>query len=301
MLGNSIGHFPLANDFHWKSLLSLRSTWAVVGQALTILFGLLMIRCLTEFVEPNEFGRTNLVLGAIALVNGLVCGPLMQATLRLLPEYSAKDASGTFLSYLKTLLVKTSVVVYVVFFVSVYLFSFFNFPESVSVAGLYMLDTTRAVRLTVLSANDDQKSYAVLGALDALFRPLGALFLSASFGGVMLSVLSGMFLGGCVALVAERMIFRQKPNIVELAKLDESNVLKELIRFCVPLIPLNFIGWITSSSDRYIAAELLGTSAAGLYLAIYGLTSKPCIACSGAIELVMRPHLYRAVAEKRFG
>ncbi len=276
-----------------------RSTWVVSGQALTILFGLVMIRCLTELVPPSEFGRSNLVLGAIALINGVVCGPLMQAILRLLPEYSAKNTSRSFLEYLNGLLVKTSSLVCLVFFVSAYVFSFVSFPEGIFIASLYLLDTVRTLWLTTFSANNEQKSYAILSSIDAFLRPLGALVASAAFGGVMINVLCGMLLGGGLALFIVFFLCKRQFSNVESAVLDESRVLNELVRFCLPLIPLNFIGWVTSSSDRYIAAEFFGPTAAGLYIAIYGLTSKPCIACSGALELVMRPNLYREVAENR--
>jgi O-antigen/teichoic acid export membrane protein len=289
----------LATDFHWRSLLSSRSAWAFSGQALNILFGLMIIRSLTELVAPGEFGRSNLILGAIALVNGIVCGPLMQATLRLLPEYSVKNTARPFLKYLKGLLVKTTLLVCLVFFVSAFLFSYVSFSEIILIAALYVLDTVRSLWLTILSANDDQKSYAILSSIDAFLRPLGALLASAAIGGVMFSVLVGMLVGGGLTLCIVFFLRKKQSVNVESAFLNDSSVSKELICFCLPLIPLNFIGWITSSSDRYIAAELLGTSAAGLYIAIYGLTSKPCIACSGAIELVMRPNLYKEVAENR--
>ncbi|KKH48340.1 flippase [Methanosarcina sp. 1.H.A.2.2] len=54
-------------------------------------------------------------------------------------------------------------------------------------------------------------------------------------------------------------------------KLPKFTNLKELVSYGIPTIPINFSRWIVESSDRYVIAIFLGTTAVGYYTPGYSL------------------------------
>jgi O-antigen/teichoic acid export membrane protein len=78
---------------------------------------------------------------------------------------------------------------------------------------------------------------------------------------------------------------------------DWSDLLRrDLMRFALPLAPIAVLVWISSLSDRYVLAALAGSDIAGLYVAAYGLSSRPFLAFAGIANITFLPLLYDAVA-----
>ena len=73
------------------------------------------------------------------------------------------------------------------------------------------------------------------------------------------------------------------------------STVEEMRTFAVPLIPVAFLNWTTSLSDRYIIEWLTHDSAGiGIYAAGYGLTSAPMMIVNGVVLMVLRPIYFSA-------
>jgi O-antigen/teichoic acid export membrane protein len=60
-------------------------------------------------------------------------------------------------------------------------------------------------------------------------------------------------------------------------------------------VPLGVIAWMSSLGDRYIIGGLLGVADAGIYAAVYGLSSSPFLIVSATAEQALRPIYQTAV------
>ena len=88
------------------------------------------------------------------------------------------------------------------------------------------------------------------GAMGYIGAIIGADFLSVVF----LSVISGAW------------------KYFDLSKLDKA-VAKEMLSYCIPLIPASIAWWITNVSDRYLVAYFCGDTVNGIYDISYKLPS----------------------------
>jgi O-antigen/teichoic acid export membrane protein len=71
----------------------------------------------------------------------------------------------------------------------------------------------------------------------------------------------------------------------------------QMWKYAVPLIPLGLIGWVNNLGDRYLIGATLGLAQAGVYAAVYGLSSMPFMAVGGTIEQALRPVYQSAVVD----
>ncbi len=76
------------------------------------------------------------------------------------------------------------------------------------------------------------------------------------------------------------------------------NIIKEYLRYGLPLTPNSLIRWITDSSDRYIVGILLGMNAVGIYSAAYAIGSLIQLLVT-PIQLILFPELSKMYDESR--
>ena len=63
--------------------------------------------------------------------------------------------------------------------------------------------------------------------------------------------------------------------------------------YALPLLPLGLIAWTSNLGDRYVIGGVLSVADAGVYAAVYGLSSMPFMIVNGTAEQALRP-IYQA-------
>jgi O-antigen/teichoic acid export membrane protein len=70
-----------------------------------------------------------------------------------------------------------------------------------------------------------------------------------------------------------------------------------LHRYSLPLIGLALVAWFNGMIDRYLIGGSLGLEEAGLYIAAYGLVSRPFLMVAQIVEQTLRQTYYQAVTD----
>jgi len=111
------------------------------------------------------------------------------------------------------------------------------------------------------------KLFAVQGVLNTMLTVLLNILFLVGFNmgilGYVLSVVLADFISAMFLVVVARL-----DRAFIISKID-GGVLKELLRFCLPLIPSTVFWWITGVSDRYMVAYFCSDEINGLYAAAY--------------------------------
>jgi O-antigen/teichoic acid export membrane protein len=281
-----------------RRLLS-EAAWVFLGQAAAALGTLVGLRLVTESVPPGVYGSVALALGIVALALGLTAGPLMQAVLRLYPEYASAQNVVSLRHSAQRALRKPAIWALAISLIGISTWSW-RISDSVMpgvlCAVLLVIDIARSVETTFLSAAREQRAMALLVAADAWLRPLAVVAMVWVAGVYITSVLVGHIIAAGLALIAFRI--RRQSSQDAMAAYPSGNggpCLERLRAYAMPLIPLPLVGWISGQVDRYLVAGLAGLPAAGMYAAIHGLTSRPFLMSAGAIELTLRQVYYDQV------
>jgi hypothetical protein len=126
-------------------------------------------------------------------------------------------------------------------------------------------------------------------ALNILFNLLLLLPFSLGVTGYVLSIILAD-LGATLYVVWRAKLWRAwAPNTVN------APLIRDILRFCIPMIPATVCWWVISVSDRYMVTHFCGDATNGLYTAAYKIPNLLTIAGNVFIEAWQ----FSAVVENR--
>lgn len=290
-----------------RRLLS-EGAWAGIGQLASAIGTLIGMRLLTEAVTPEVFGTVTLLTGLSIFGSNLLCMPVYQAMQRFFSRAVQEQALGA-LRMEATQLVRTSVIVLTMGFalvgLSVQWLQAGSWLPFVLLAALVPLEAMRAFEITLFGAARRQRPYGLWNACEAWLRPLCAVALASWFGASASAVLAGYLVGTGIGVLVFRWAVRLegKPDVDAGAPpaLRSSEPLparyrSEIIGFAWPLVPLAICSWANALGDRYLIGGSLGLESAGIYVAAYGLISRPFLMLGTVVSQTIKPLYYAAVA-----
>ncbi len=277
------------------------SLWAITGQVFSAAGMVLGVRIITEYVSPNVFGTISLLMGIVALGSGVFSAPVLQAALRLYPDMQRQSLLPLLMTEIRRLLVASNGLLIALGGAAALIYCLLSeadFVVPLVLGGLVVLEAMRGLVVTVLSAENKIKAYALLTSGDVWVRQTLAVLLVIVFGASVTSVIGGYLVGALFLCVCCATIFRgmYRRCDVQCDPEQEKQLHREIVQFSRPLMAIALAAWVSGLGDRYIIGGLLGVDAAGIYAAVYALVSKPFLMISAAIELALRQSYYHAVS-----
>lgn len=277
------------------------SLWAISGQILSAAGMVLGVRMITEYVSPSLFGTVSLLMGIVALGSGVFSAPVLQATLRMYPDMQRQSLLPLLMTEIRRLLVASNGLLIAVGGAAALIYCLLSEVDIIVplvLGGLVVLEAMRGLVVTVLSAENKIKAYALLTSGDVWARQTLAVLLVIVFGASVTSVIGGYLVGGLFLCVCCATIFQgmYRQSDAQCEPEQEKQLHREIVQFTRPLMAIALAAWVSGLGDRYIIGGLLGVDAAGIYAAVYALVSKPFLMISAAIELALRQSYYHAVS-----
>jgi len=282
------------------SALKPEARWAVTGQLLAAAGLLVGMRLQTEFIAPEVFGATVLMVAYGALCVGVVCTPYLQGALRFHPEMAAVGAGVALKRFIERTVLRRLLLALAVTLIggAVYCAMFgASYWGVVLLCGLCAVDVGRSIELAFMNAARRQREYALWTLYEAWARPIAAVACVLASRAQAAVVLLGYLLASGASLAAFHLLRRLRGEAQrETTAVLDAETRSSLLRYARPLIPLGLVGWLGALSDRYVVAGLLGLRAAGIYAAVSGLIGRPNLMMQQTIELAVRPVYFAAVA-----
>ena len=246
----------------YKQLLSNTAVFTA-GKFISKMLVFFMVRFYTAYLTTAEYSTADLITNMANLLIPLACLGIGEGVFR-------KAASGSenreqfFTNGIMILMVGSAG-----FLVLSPLLGLVSFFEGyVWLLILYVVvSNIHTVCSQYLCACGEVRLFAFQGILNtALTIGLNILFLPVFDMGVTGYVLSIILADGLVALflVLYGRLWRAFKTC-----LISWPVMKQMLSFCLPLIPTTVFWWVTSVSDRYLVASLCSSDMNGLYAAAY--------------------------------
>jgi O-antigen/teichoic acid export membrane protein len=275
--------------------------WVVGGQAFTALGTVVGVRILTQALAPAAYGTVSLSLGLSTLAISVVAAPLTQAAIHFYPNVTAAGSvRELLLSVLRCYRVMAPWVLAVALLAGV-VFVVSGQGTAALVILLTLLfasDCWRSANLSLLNAARRQRRSALWMAGDSWSRPLAAAAAVLIFGQSPVAVMAAYVLvSACLVTVFSYRLWPQGPQSSADEGEDRSREWdSRLWQYALPLIPLGIVSWASTLGDRYIIGGMLGVADAGVYAAVYGLSSIPFLLVNGTAEQGLRPIYQTAVS-----
>ena len=273
-------------------------SWVAGTQILSAFGQLLGMRLLTELISPGAFGIVSLWLGVVALVASGLANPTMQALLRFYPEYEQNGQSGLVRNVASKQLLKLFAFVGPVLMIGVAFYLYKN-PSQWLLFALFLalsaLEIVRMLNIAILSAIRAQRSYGLWQVLESWARPLLACLAVYLLGNNPENVLIAFLVASLVIWLYMRRYVPESQGVFEKVELEKTS--SRIWKYTLPLLPLGIFGWMSGMADRYLIAGFMTAADVGIYVAAYGLASRPVLMMAGIIEITLRPIYHNAVID----
>lgn len=282
-----------------RSLLK-EGLWVAGGQIASVAALLVGTRAITQFVNPEVFGRASLLQNLVGLLRSCGYSPLLNAGYRYYPEAEQGGQVGVLRALLRTDLQRMIAIASLPLAVIVIAwlgFSFATLATLSAVAVLLVSDVARNFVITLLSAARRQRQVAIMSVAESCARPAFIVLLVWLFGSSTTVVLVGVAASLLLPVLIDR---------VSAASVGRENLLAEprpdylegLRRFAYQMTPYGAMTWVISVSDRYIIQWLSPHAAdVGIYSAGYALVSQPFIMLSAILASTLRPVWFAAASQ----
>lgn len=234
-----------------------------VGKFVSKLIVIFMLPFYTSYLTSAEYSTADLITNLCNLLIPMACLGVSEGIFRGAASKNV-DKESFFTNGALLMIIGSA------FFLALspILNLFDYFDEYIWLIILYVLASNiHSVCSQYVCAIGRTKLFAGQGVLNTMLTVLlNILFLvgfDMGINGYVLSIVLADFLS-TVFLVFVAKLYR-----AFIPKKIDKRILKELLRFCLPLIPSTVFWWITGVSDRYMVAYFCSDEINGLYAAAY--------------------------------
>jgi len=271
--------------------------WIVFGQAASILGALLLVRVLTQHLDPAKYGQLALGLTVAGLVNQVVMGGISGGIGRY---YSIAVERKELPGYLGA---------------SFQMMGFATVTVSVIalplMVGLYWLECSQwmglaaaAMVFSVLSSYNSslngiqnaarQRSIVAFhGGLDAWLKILFALGVMLWLGSSSTAVVIGYILSSLIVIGSQVLFLRRLFPSLSPAGCDYKPWRREMWAYSWPFSTWGIFTWAQQSSDRWALQAFASTQEVGQYAVLFQLGFTPIFLAGGLAMNFLGPVLYQ--------
>lgn len=243
-----------------------------ITQVLVNLSNFLLLPIITKTLGSSDYGLWIQVLVTVSLLSALAQMGMSVTLLRFFkPKDGRRERSVLFFTILSFVsLVGGLMAIAIALLAGPLADAMFSdkglYLLIIAIAPLVLFTAITDLISSYFRAAEQIKTYAAINIFHA-FGEVGLILVFVLLDlGVVGAVIGSLIISAITFIIGLALVIRQigvaRPSYV---------LMRQNLKFGLPLAPNTLIRWITSSSDRYLVAYLLGLSMAGIYSAAYGI------------------------------
>ena len=246
----------------YKKLLKNSGIFAIANLG-SKLISILFIPYYTYVLSIVEYGTIDMINTSISLILPLITLSIFDATLRFTVKsrYSNKDI---FSSSIIVILI-ANIIVLLLYPILIKI-SFLK-----NILGLfYIIILVQSINIVIAQFTRGigmVKQFAINGIINTFILVISNIILLSYFN----MGIKGYFISVILAYMLSTLYLIISTKIWKLCSFKNINItiIKEMIRYSIPLIPNSLMWWIMNASDRYAITMFMGVAANGLYAVAY--------------------------------
>lgn len=274
-------------------------SWIAGGQFVSLVGALVLVRVLTEYLTPAEYGQLALALTAVGLINQVALGGIAAGAGRY---YSIAREKGDIVGYFRAtrllLLIAAGLVAcFAAATVSVMaLMSLQQWIVLTLVSILYsILVGANSVLNNIQNAARQRSVVALHGGMDAWLK-IGFAIWIITLMGAQSSLVIVAFAGSSFLVILSQLVFLKKlePNVfASHNETSHPDWKKQIWSFSWPFTAWGLFSWAQQASDRWALEYFAGTSDVGQFAALFQLGYAPIAVLTGYTVTLIGPILYQ--------
>ena len=277
--------------------LAKEGSWVIIGQIIAILGSLVLVRVLTEYLKPVQYGQLVLGLTLGGLVNQVVMGGMSNGITRF---YSIAAEKKDLYRYLRAsffLMSYATIVVVIIALVLLVSLLWLGYSQwlGLAIAALVfsVLSGYNATLNGIQNAARQRVTVALHSGLDAWLKVLLAvgmmLWLGRSSTVVLVGYALSLLLVTGSQLVFLRRLIQRKISVLQTSE----NWGRQIWTYSWPFSTWGVFTWAQQVSDRWALEAFTSTQEVGLYAVLFQLGYTPIGLVTGMVMTFLGPIFYQ--------
>jgi O-antigen/teichoic acid export membrane protein len=277
--------------------LAKEGSWIVIGQIAAVAGALVLVRVLTEYLAPAQYGQLALGLTVAGLVNQVVMGGICAGIGRFYSIATEKQDLGGYLHATRNLLAYATLVVValgLMLMVSLYWLGYSQWIGLAAAALVFsVLSGYNGTLSGIQNAARQRAIVAFHGGLDAWLKILLAvgvvLWLGASSTAVVIGYVCSSFLVTVSQLIFLRRTIPQQHTPIQ----NRQQWMPQVWAYSLPFTTWGAFTWMQQVSDRWALQTFASTADVGQYAVLFQLGFTPIALITGLAMSFLGPILYQ--------
>lgn len=279
------------------SRLAKEGVWVLSGQVASILGALMLVRVLTEYLEPEQYGQLALGLTVAGLVNQVVMGGVTAGIGRFYSIAAEKNDLTGYLHASQRLMGFAAVAVVAIALALITGLFLLGFSQWIGLAAavlvLSVLSGYNASLSGIQNAARQRAIVAFHGGLDSWLKIFLALIVMLWLGNSSTAVvlgyaMSSLLVTGSQLIFLRRMVRQQRKNTHSFA-----NWGRQIWAYSWPFSVFGIFTWMQQVSDRWGLQTFTSGQEVGLYAVVFQLGYVPIGLATGMAMNFLGPILYQ--------
>lgn len=280
-----------------KLRLAKEGGWVVAGQIAAVMGSLALVRVLTEYLEPEQYGQLALGLTISSLVNQVVMGGVTAGIGRYYSIAAEKhELDGYLLASFKLMIYSTGVVVGIGLLLIACLF-WFEYSHWVGLAVLALiyaaLSGYNSVLNSIQTAARQRAIVAFHGGLDAWLKILLAVGVVIWLGASSTAVVISYSCSALLVALSQLFVLTRTIRWSKSEKVCSQSWIHLIWQYSWPFSAFGIFTWVQQVSDRWSLQIFSNTEVVGQYAVIYQLGFMPIAILLGMFVTFLGPILYQ--------
>jgi O-antigen/teichoic acid export membrane protein len=285
-----------------KRLVS-EALWVAFGQVSSMLLGVMLIRILTEHLNPEEYGELSLILTLGILTCVIPSAYFLSGIERMYSMAVEKKEEFEYYTAIKKMAIKSgllSLIILSLIFVvlKVGFPKYWEWHEEVFLATLFTIVSSFSTALTsIFNAARERSLVAFYIFIDSILR-ISLVLMLAYFGVINIyTILLIYVIGVIITLIMRYLSFLKKTLKPSMARSISSTSFStqwknKMYQYSKPFVYFQLFTWMHTSSDRWALEMSSSTESAGLLVVLIQVGYTPAIIFSGMLITYISPILY---------
>ena len=268
----------------------------VVGQIMTVVGALVLVRVLTNHLDPAQYGQLSLGLTVAALVNGVVMGGVTNGIVRFYSIAAEKqDLSGYLRASRRLMLYATLVVVVISLLVITGLLwlGYFQWIALLAVAFMFsMLSSYNGVLSGIQNAARQRAIVAFNGGLDAWLKIGLSLLVMFWLGNSSTAAVIGYTCSSLLIIFSQLFFLRRTIPTLKQQPTKDYQWMGQIWAYSLPFATWGIFGLAQQSSARWALEAFTTTETVGLFSVVSQLGYTPIQMATGTALTFLIPILF---------
>lgn len=277
--------------------LAKEGVWVVIGQLASVIGALVLVRVLTEYLEPQQYGQLALGLTIAGLVNQVVMGGVTAGIGRFYSIAAEKNDLPGYLYASQRLMGYATAAVITIALVLMTGLHWLGYLQWMGLAAaalaLSVLSGYNASLSGIQNAARQRAVVAFHGGLDAWLKILLALAVMFWLGSSSTAVVLGYALSSLLVTGSQLIFLRRGIRHPHTTTYSVANWGRQMWAYSWPFSIWGIFTWAQQVSDRWALQAFASTQDVGLYAVIFQLGYVPIGLVSGMAMTFLGPILYQ--------